>query len=283
MDAMKVFLLCLALPLLTACATHLGAPASTEPLPSPTTYRYSLTRDVIYTPQGWSQALGADVYAPQGAGPFPGVLLVHGGGWVGGKREDMDGLAVQLARRGYVVMNVSYRFAPAFRHPAQQHDLGMALAWLRDEAPRLRLDAARIGAWGYSAGAHLAALLGTGEPPARVRAVVAGGLPADLRSYPNSPLIKKLMGTERDADPDGWRAASPLPQVGPATAPFFLYHGTWDWVVGPRNARAMHAALQASEVPSELYLIRGYGHFATFLWHQGAIDAALEFLDRELR
>ncbi|MFP5357286.1 MAG: alpha/beta hydrolase family protein, partial [Gammaproteobacteria bacterium] len=91
------------------------------------------------------------------------------------------------------------------------------------------------------------------------------------------------MGTERDADPDGWRAASPLPQVGPATAPFFLYHGTWDWVVGPRNARAMHAALQAAEVPSELYLIRGYGHFATFLWHQGAIDAALDFLDRELR
>lgn len=273
----------LALPLLAACATHQGAPSAPAAASVATAYRYTLTRDLRYTPPDWPQALEADVYQPQGTGPFPGVLLVHGGGWVGGKRQDMDTLAGQIARRGYVVVNISYRLAPTHRHPAQLQDLRAALDWMQAEAPRLQLDPKRIGAWGYSAGAHLVALLGTGADAARVQAVVAGGLPADLRTYPRSPLIRKLMGTERDADLAGWSGASPLPQVDAGTAPFFLYHGTWDWVVGPRNARDMHAALQAAQVHSELYLIRGYGHFAAFLWHQGAMDAGLEFLGRELR
>src|SRR5262245_50073490 len=93
---------------------------------------YTVERDVVYTPAGWPEALRADLYQPQAAnGTRPAVLLVHGGGWRSRNRNDMNGIAKRLAARGFVVMNVSYRLAPAHRFPAQVHDLQVALRWLR--------------------------------------------------------------------------------------------------------------------------------------------------------
>lgn len=277
---MNKILALIPLVLLASCVTHRGAP--TVSAPEPRTQAFQVQRALTYaTFQG--QALQADVYRPAGAGPHPVLLLVHGGGWVGGQREDMDEIAARAAARGYGVVNLSYRFAPAHRHPAQIEDVRAALRWARNNAAGWNFDAQRVGVWGYSAGAHLAALLGTQGGDTRVQAVVAGGLPADFSYYPNSPLIKKLMGTEFAADAAGWRDASPLTHVSADDPPFFLYHGTWDWVVGEKNAHAMDAALRAAKVPSELYLIHGYGHFAAFLWKDSAMDAALDFLDRRLR
>jgi hypothetical protein len=95
-----------------------------------------LERGVVYTPPGWPAALAADIYVPANPGLRPAVLLVHGGGWEGRDRSDMDGIAERLATRGFVVMNVSYRFAPAYRFPAQLQDMQQAVRWLRSRAPR---------------------------------------------------------------------------------------------------------------------------------------------------
>jgi acetyl esterase/lipase len=269
----------LALLLLTACASHVGRPPA--PLPVPAVLPFETLRE-RFTPPG-RPPLYAEVQIPRGEGPFPAVLLIHGGGWIGGEPADMASLADALARQGFVTVNMAYRLAPEHRHPAQVEDVATALAWMRAEADRLQLEPARIGLWGYSAGAHLAALVSGRLPAAeRPQAVVAGGLPADLRRYPRSPLIAKLMGTARDADPTGWADASPLHHVDAQMPPTFLYHGSWDWVVGAVNAREMKAALDAQGVRNELYLIHGYGHFAAFLWHRGSERAATDFLRRHL-
>src|SRR5688572_23316903 len=71
-----------------------GAARSTVPV--------SVTHEVRYTPEGWPQPLMADIYQPAGAGPFPAVMMVHGGGWTGGKRQHMHRTARMVAAQGHV-------------------------------------------------------------------------------------------------------------------------------------------------------------------------------------
>lgn len=269
--------------LLGGCATHSGASDAPAKMPE-TDVAFTVQNNVDYTPPGWPVVLQADLWRPAIAGPKPAVLLIHGGGWTGGKRSHMDSIAKRLARRGYVVMNISYRFAPQYRHPSQIDDVRQALLWLRANHAALQVDPQRIAAWGYSAGAHLAALLGadSAAPADRVQAVVAGGIPADFRYYPKSPLIGKLMGTTLADDLVGWSAASPVTLVGRGSPPFFLYHGSWDQVVGDKNAYAMKAALDAAGVPAELYILHGFGHISAFLLDGAAVRAGIAFLDRQM-
>jgi acetyl esterase/lipase len=281
---MKTGLLALALALLLAgCASHAGLSASPDPAPE-MDVDYAVQKDLRYTPDGWPAELRADLWRPAIGGAKPAVLLIHGGGWAAGKRQHMDGIARRLARRGYVVMNISYRFAPQYRHPAQFEDARQALRWLRTHHEALQVDPQRVAAWGYSAGAQMAALLGAADAPAadRVQAVVAGGIPADFRDYPDSPLVGKLMGTTLADDPAGWGAASPLLRVGRGSPPFFLHHGSWDRLVTLKNAEAMKAALDAAGVGNELYVQRGLGHISAFLFDGGAVRAAIAFLDAKM-
>jgi acetyl esterase/lipase len=282
--AMLALLLVCAVAAMSGCVTYTGAPAAAIDPPATHT-SYGVRRDVTYTPPQWPAAQAADVYVPEGNGPWPGVLMVHGGGWVTGDREIMRHLSEQLARRGYVVMNVDYRLAPTWRHPAQIEDLREALRWMRTNAASLHLAPQHIGAWGYSAGAHLVALLGTdGEPlETRVQAVVAGGLPSNLSDFPNGPLVQALMGVTRDADPQAWAQASPYALASRDAAPMFIYHGTWDTTVRVGQAEKMQAALAAAGAPVELYLVHGAGHNTIFLFGLGAEGAAIGFLDRYLR
>ena len=125
---------------------------------------------VVYTPASWPEKLEADVYRPKNARPAPAVLLVHGGGLRGGgSRWVMNGIAAKLVKRGYVVMNVTYRSIPAYQYPAAVKDLQQALKWMRTHADEYGIDKKRIATFGYSAGGYLGALValqgGPGNAP----------------------------------------------------------------------------------------------------------------------
>lgn len=274
------------------CVTHVGAPLT---LRDPgASYEYTIQRGVTYTPQGWPQALQADLWLPRGIGPFATVLVVHGGGWQRGERSDMDGIARALARRGFAAVVPSYRLAPAHRFPAALHDLQQAARWVRTQAALYRFDPERIGAFGYSAGGHLAALLGVigdqdpldtphGGPDARVRAVVAGAAPFDLARYEDSPLLQEWLGATLEQDRPLYALASPITHVSAGDAPMFIYQGSWDALVPLEMAQAMKAALDVVQVPSELFVVTGHGHFTLFLLNDDSVAAAIDFLDRQLR
>src|SRR5688572_22058173 len=138
-----------------------------------------------------------DVYSPpQRETPRPAVLVIHGGGW----REDSDrGFMAKHAERfalaGYVAFNIEYRGTPgdgAF--PGAVQDVVCALAFVRANADRFGIDPARIASYGYSAGGHLAQMLGVAasspvvapdcaaatELVAPVNAVVNGAGPTDM-------------------------------------------------------------------------------------------------------
>ena len=139
-------------------------------------------------------ALLADLFVPKQEGAFPGVLLVHGGAWRQGSKSRYEGLAIELVRRGYSVMAIDYRLAPEHKFPAQLEDCVAALSWLHKNAAAYKVDKSRIGAWGYSAGGQLVALLGATLPSERARqddvrlqAVVAGGAPTDFQKLAAAP------------------------------------------------------------------------------------------------
>ena len=278
------YLISLAALLLVSCASHIGKPDA--PPPAPVASTFTIVRDVVYTPVSWPQALLADVYQPAGAGAKPAVLLIHGGGWASpDRREQMASIAERVAARGYVVVNASYRFAPEYIYPAPVDDLREALKWMRANATRYQIDPKRIAAMGYSAGGHLAAQLGVldGPPQVRVQAVVDGAGPTDLRKYKGGTLVPRFLGGTQEQVPQQFIAASPVTHVSKDDPPVFLYHGTWDALVPDHHSRDFKTELDAAGVRAEWFKIIGRGHVTAFFMDGAAIDAALDFLDRELR
>src|SRR5205085_2692369 len=186
-----------------------------------------------------SGKLEADVYLPRGAGPFPGMLVVHGGAWRLGSRAQLAAIANEFAQHGYTAVAISYRLAPDDKFPAQIYDCQAAVRWMRAQAVEFKIDPARIGGFGYSAGGHLVALLGTLDdktlrekdvpkdaPSARLQVVLAGGAPCDFRIMPAaSERLSYWLGGSRAARPDAYRNASPAAFIRVDDPPVFFFHG----------------------------------------------------------
>ena len=100
--------------------------------------------------EGW----GATLYRPQGNGPFPALLDVHGGAWNRGDRSNDGVMAAALAASGIMVAAVDFRLAPAHPYPAQVQDVNYAARWLKANAAAFNIDPATVGGIGSSSGGH---------------------------------------------------------------------------------------------------------------------------------
>src|ERR1700722_3249377 len=113
-------------------------------------------------------ALPGDLYTPDGPGPFPAMVVVHGGGWQQGTRNSYQGWGNLLAGAGIALFAVDYRLCKKEQktYPEAVHDVRAAVQYLRGSAADLKIDPKRIGLWGDSAGAQLAALVAlAGDAP----------------------------------------------------------------------------------------------------------------------
>lgn len=259
----------LALSLIVGCASRPDAGRAS----------FSVEQDIPYVDGGHERQIG-DLYRPAGPGPHPALLMIHGGGWIRGERKDMARFAEHFAAQGYVVFNVAYRFAPAHKHPAQLDDVRQALHFMHDRAGAWHIDRQRISAFGYSAGAHLALLLGLnpGDTP-RLQAVVAGAGPTDLRVYPESPYIYKYIGGPPEQYPAAYADASPLLHASAEDPPVFLFHGRWDRLVEFAQSEKLQTRLEELDVRHQLYAIPMAGHITAFLFSDNAVTAAQAFLE----
>ena len=227
--------------------------------------------------KGGDVELKLDLYAPKAPDrACPAVVLLHGGGWYMGSKEEFRATAVYLAQRGYVAVTVSYRLAPKNRFPAQIEDARCAVRWLRANAGKYNIDKDHVGAMGGSAGAHLALLLGmTGpneamgnggnaEQSSRVQAVVNWMGPTDLAStdWPavTNKMIEDLIGSDRKKSADAYKSASPLTYARKGVAPVLTFHGTKDSLVPYDQAKRLDAALREAGVESHLETLEGKGH-----------------------
>lgn len=262
--------------------------------------------DLEYANVG-GQSLKLDLLLPDGAGPFPVIVSIHGGSWDSGTRD--QGIAFLQVSRGYAVANIDYRLVPGSIFPAQIEDVKAAVRWLRANATRFNLNPNRIGAMGYSAGGHLAALLGTsagveelegaghGNPgfSSRVQAVVdyfgptdllrlAEQAPACLPGDPDDPAQapSRLIGCPIQECPEKTTAANPIHYVSPDDSPFLILHGLADCLVPWQQSQILHDALLEAGVESKLILVPGLAH-ADPLFLLPTLQSQVEaFLDQHL-
>ena len=242
-----------------------------------------------------SQSLRADLYVPQGKGPYPGVVVIHGGAWYIGTRAQLAGAAKRLAMHGMTAVAISYRLAPQHKFPAQVEDCKEAVRWMRENSQQWKIDPERIGAFGYSAGAQLATLLGTTDardglegrpdsssPSTRLQAVAGGGTPSDFRQLPaDSRMLAFWLGGTRRQLPENYRLASPRAFVTEDDPPMFLFHGETDQLVPLKSTLAMCQSLTEAGVTNELYIVPKIGHnFAVM--DKTALEKSVDFLARHL-
>ncbi|QJU52687.1 alpha/beta hydrolase [Herbiconiux sp. SALV-R1] len=208
--------------------------------------------------------LELDILAPPrepGGAPLPVALFFHGGGWHEGDRGAgmHPWLNPLLAARGYVTVSVTYRLSGAAPWPAQYDDARAALTWVQTHIADVGGDPSRIGVWGFSAGAHLAAHLAFREPGIARAASLAAG-PTDLRGVgidePNE--VTWLMGPSPAAD--FLADVSPITWVTPDAPPTLIVHGTDDQIVEFEQALALRGALAAVGARVGLHTIPGGSH-----------------------
>jgi acetyl esterase/lipase len=272
-------------------ATNLQARVT--PLPKGT----RVLNDLEYTKIG-DVPVGLDLYLPAGdQRPKPVIVWIHGGGWYKGSKKPL--LAGAFVERGYAVASIDYRLSDLAVFPAQIHDCKAAIRWLRANAREYNLDAEHIGAWGGSAGGHLAALLGTsggvkelegdgGNPEysSRVQAVCEWYGPSDLPGYatasqPARNIVEKLVGGPAAEKKDLLVAASPVTYVSKDSPPFLIAHGDADTLVPLSESKKLVAALKSAGVQVTFDIIPGEKH--GFRNPSEPIQKALIFFDKHLK
>lgn len=282
------------------------APALSAADPGPGSPAVRATKNVTYSSVG-DEDLKLDLAVPPGPGPHPAVVLFHGGAWKGGSRADLsrripdeDGKpgpswVEAVAARGYVAASVQYRLAPKHKFPAQLDDARAAVRFLRRNAATYGIDPDRIGAGGFSAGGHIALLLGLtdpddppGGPSSRVRAVVDFFGPTDVGRYAATPGIESAyivpwLGREARTDPAVYRRASPVSHVSADDPPVLLVHGTADLIVPVIHSELLYDKLRAAGVTAEFVKVKGEGHGWTGRAAGDSTEAAIKFLDEHLK
>lgn len=198
-------------------------------------------------------------------GPLPAILLVHGGGWREGRREEQRGIASRFAAAGYIAIPVSYRLTGEAPFPACIDDAIAAARWIRAHAKDYGIDPDRIGALGHSAGAHLVLMLALAEPggrfatgflenvSGRVNAIIATAAPADLMRWGDAPAKKGDPGFLKEGPletrAERTRRYSPLTYANADAPPLLLIHGSADRVVPAVQTERLANALRAAKAP----------------------------------
>ena len=205
-----------------------------------------------------------------------------------------------FAKRDYVSVSVGYRFCPKHRFPAQVEDVKCAVRHLRANAEKYHIDPARIGAVGFSAGAHLSMMLGVmgkddglegegGNPDqsSKVQAVVAFFGPTEFNADDIPPvsvgLLSDFVGVTKEEDKGERKKASPLTYVTKDDAPLLIFQGTKDPLVPHTQAYKMADAITAAGVPGRVELLLGAGHGWGGKEAQRSFNQTLEFFGEQLK
>jgi acetyl esterase/lipase len=286
----------------------------------PPAYTHHVRRrylDIPYANLSLSQRL--DVFLPdEGEGPFPVILSIHGGAFMGCDKADMQVLPMlEGLTRGYAVVALNYRLSWEATFPALVQDVKAAVRWVRGNAGWYYLDPERIAAWGGSAGGYLSAMLGVSagipeledlslgnpEQPCNIQAVVDWYGPANFLKMDeqlSASGLSPVEGTEHSGEnsPESWllggvitgipelvKAANPETYIRENAAPFLIQHGVVDPVVPVQQSVGLAENLRhvCGDNRVVLELFEGFEHGDPRFGSPVNVKRVLDFLDQCLQ
>jgi acetyl esterase/lipase len=273
-------------------------------------FRYQVHTNIVYhTANNYENKL--DVYTPADAkGPVPVVIVIHGGGWVEGTKEERVLEIMPYLQMGFAAVNVEYRLGRVSLAPAAVEDCRCALHWVFANAKKYNFDPERVVLQGGSAGGHLALTTGMLTPAAgfdgecrasenywssapgtkgdpRVAAIVNWFGITDVLDELHGPNAKGYavvwLGNQPNADEIAKRV-SPINYVTSDTPPIITIHGDKDSLVPYSQAVRLHKALDAAKVPNRLVTVAGADHGGyTYEQNQQAWAAIRQFLQENVK
>lgn len=259
----KVLSLLLLAVMLTAAACH----KSNDIDPVANRDKALVYKDVLYATDTQQQVM--DVYLPanRDADKTPVVILIHGGGWRDGDKNDFDnlGLYTFFTSRGWAVVNMNYRLDSKYAYPAPIFDIGQAMECIKQKSVEWGVNPNRVCLFGRSAGAHLALTFAyCNNKDGRVKAVIDGYGPTNfvdssVRYNKNiSNIVDQLLGVYTTNE-TAWVDASPLFNAEHGV-PTVIFQGTEDSVVHYKQATMLRDSLLQHGIPCMFVTWTGYGH-----------------------
>ena len=303
---MRKLLLLLLLPIsVSVCLGQTDAASFAAEL-----FRYQVDANIVYhTANDYENKL--DVYRPpEATQPTPVVVVIHGGGWVEGTKEERVLEMMPYLQMGFAAVNVEYRLGRISLAPAAVQDCRCALHWVFANAKKYNFDPNRVVLQGGSAGGHLALMTGMLTPAAgfdrecrtpmdnywsqnpgtskdpRVAAIVNWFGITDVLEELHGPNAKGYavawVGDQPNADEIAKRV-SPINYVTNDVPPIITIHGDRDSLVPYEQAVRLHKALDAAKVPNELHTVPGADHGGyTYEQNQKAWAAIRQFLQQHV-
>ena len=260
------------------------APAAAQQEARPDGKRIVIHDDLAYR-SGDNPAWRLDLAMPEdsGSGLRPALVIVHGGGWNAGSRKvrPYRRMLLEFAEQGYVTISIGYRFLSEAPMEEMLEDVSCAVRWLRAHADEYRVNPERIGAFGHSAGAHLALMLGVSPPAPEV--------PGDCEWADQSAGVTAVAGgatpTALPARFGDSERFSPASYISAEMPPLLLIHGTADPIVPIGPIDEYVAALEAAGAPDVSYVrIDGGDHDVAYDDSmERSMNAITEFFERTLQ
>jgi len=274
-------------------------------------FRYEVHANIVYRVANNYDAK-LDVYQPAGKSqPTPVVIVIHGGGWIAGTKEERTLEVAPFLQMGFAAVNVEYRLAQTSLAPAAVEDCRCALHWVFANAKKYNFDPTRVVLQGGSAGGHLVLTTGMLTPAAgfdkecwtdpenfwsqnpgtdsdpRVAAIVNWFGISDVLDELHGPNAKGYaviwLGDQPNAD-ELARRLSPINYVNKNTPPIITIHGDKDALVPYEQSVRLHKALDAAGVPNQLYTVPGANHGGfSYEQNQGAWAAIRVFLKKNVK
>ncbi|MEQ8524624.1 alpha/beta hydrolase [Gracilimonas sp.] len=258
----------------------------------------TIQKDIVFKNTG-QRNLQLDLYSPrQNSEIKPGVLIVHGGGWISGNKSMMKQISMRLASEGYVAVAVEYRLSPEAQYPAAIYDVKSALKWMRDHSEKYQINRDKIAIMGTSAGGQIAALVAntqnkskfedpadTSKASTTIQALIdIDGVLAFIHPVSEEGRVASLwLGGDQQEAQETWIEASALSHVNKDSPPTLFIGSAYPRFLAGREE--MTVALNKHGIYNETHLLEQAPHsFWLFHpWFETTMEHVTSFLEVTLK
>lgn len=248
-------------------------------------------KDVSY---GQDTAQRMDIYLPanRSVDSTKSIILIHGGGWTNGSKNDFLTYIDSFHRRmpDYAIFNINYRLVDGINlFPTQENDVKAAMDFIIARTRQYGISKDKLVLLGVSAGGHLALLQAYKYKQPGIKAVIDFFGPTDLTAmyqkpwHPYVPMVLQMItGTSPRENAKLYRESSPLNYVSRHAAPTLIFHGSADQIVNVSQSKALRQQLEKWGVPNELVIYPGQRHGWYGSTLTNSFDRMEKFLDEHV-